>query len=279
MAVREQVLTDIAISIADIPVVLRVPDVSQHSRLLQHYADFLVDPHTLQAPRALVDVLVRPGARFVPIEPGPWVIQVGYHDGRYTYKSYLETGSLDMTTRRGELVMAPEGTVENFLRGLYAWLALEDGGLLLHAAGLVRDGRGYVFFGASGSGKTTVTRLSMPQATVLSDDLVILRRCDGVLHVCGVPFRGALLEAPRVNARAPLAGLYRLAKAEQHRLEPLPRAAGIAELIGSAPFVVKDLRINGTLVAVCGQVQSALPVQRLHFRKDDGFWKVIDAQA
>lgn len=278
MTVRAEVLTDIAISIADIPVVLRVADLAQHSRLLQHYTDFRIDPQTLESPRAIVDVQVRPGARFVPVEPGPWVIQVSYHDGRYTYKSYLEAGWLDLETRRGELVMAPEGTIENFLRGLYAWLLLEDGGLLLHAAGLIRNGRGYVFFGASGSGKTTVTRLSMPQATVLSDDLVMLRQYDGVLHVCGVPFRGALVEAPRVNARAPLAGLYRLVKSEEHRVEPLPRAAGIAELIGSAPFVVKDLRINGTLVQVCGQMQSALPVQRLYFRKDVGFWKVIDAQ-
>lgn len=279
MPVREDVLTDIAVSIADIPIVLRIPDPVQHARMLQHYEDFLVDEQALPAARAVIDVVVRPGARFIPIEPGPWIIQVSYHGGRYTFKSYLETGWVDLTTRQGEVVMAPEGNLENFLRGLYAWLALEDGGLLLHAAGLVRNERGYVFFGASGSGKTTVTRMSSAQSTILSDDLVILRFQDGVLFVCGVPFRGALMEAPRVNRRAPLAGLYRLHKNEQHALETLPRPVALAELLGSSPFLVKDPQINQELVGVCARVHAAVPVQRLHFRKDNGFWKVIDEQA
>jgi hypothetical protein len=113
----------------------------------------------------------------------------------------------------------------------------------------------------------------------LSDDLVILRPAGDGFDVCGVPFRGALLEAPRTNARAPLAGLYRLHKAEEHALETLPRALAVAELVAAAPFVVKDKELNGRLVAVCAALHQARPVQRLHFRKDDGFWTVIDAGA
>ena len=89
----------------------------------------------------------------------------------------------------------------------------------------------------------------------------------------------ALAEAPRANRRAPLNGLFRLQKSDRHALESLPRSAAIAELLGSSPFVVKDQQVSGELMSVCGQVQLAVPVQRLHFRKDDGFWKVIDAQA
>ena len=63
--------------------------------------------------------------------------------------------------------------VEYFLRVIYALLVFQAGGLLFHAAGIVRDGQCYLFFGHSGSGKTTVARLSSTDL-VLNDDLVVL---------------------------------------------------------------------------------------------------------
>jgi hypothetical protein len=47
-----------------------------------------------------------------------------------------------------------------------------EGCVALHAAGLVIDGRGAVFFGPSGAGKTTLSRLS--PHPVLSDELVVV---------------------------------------------------------------------------------------------------------
>ena len=60
----------------------------------------------------------------------------------------------------------------NFLRVTYALLLIRHGGFLFHSAGMIRNGCGYLFYGHSGSGKTTVSRLSQNHVTLLSDDLV-----------------------------------------------------------------------------------------------------------
>ena len=59
---------------------------------------------------------------------------------------------------------------------LLSRLAL-DGGLLLHAAGIAVQDQGYVFTGASGTGKSTIAQLFADQgALILSDERVILRQ-------------------------------------------------------------------------------------------------------
>jgi hypothetical protein len=273
MTVEDPLKGEVSISIAEIPVRLLLDDDEMVERVRRHYAAFL-DP-TGQAPAVTLTVQVRPGARFVPIEPGPWVMNVTHHAGRIMFESYLEAGEADLNKGSGQVVMAPEGSLENFLRVVYAWLCLRGGGLLLHAAGVIRDGCGYAFFGPSGAGKTTTTRLSQDVAQVLSDDLVIIRRRDGRYVLCGVPFRGEMVEAPRLNAQAPLIGLYRLRKDQRHAVEPLSMAEGVAELVAAAPFVVADRAAAAELMNVCSALMAAVPVRALHFRRDDGFWRVI----
>ena len=49
------------------------------------------------------------------------------------------------------------GVIDNFLRVLVAYRALALDGVMLHSAGLVFDGRAFVFPGCSNAGKTTLT--------------------------------------------------------------------------------------------------------------------------
>src|SRR5262245_18599502 len=63
------------------------------------------------------------------------------------------------------------GLVTTLRVALACWLPLE-GGLVLHAAGIEREGAGIAFHGASGAGKTTLAACS--PWPVLSDELVAL---------------------------------------------------------------------------------------------------------
>ncbi len=263
----------IKLDIADYAIVLQTKSEAMAERLRSRYVDFLADEGD---PVATITLNVIPGAEFLELIPGPWIIESAYSDSGLTYRSYLEQGAVDWTTRQGYLDMHPEAHIENFLRVVYAWLCLQDGGLLLHAAGLIRDDAGYVFFGPSGAGKTTTTRLSADQSEILSDDLVILR-CTGdecILH--GVPFKGDYSDAPRANQRAPLKAIFRLKQDSAHYLEPLPHVTAVAELVASSPFIVRDLGLSQKLISVCQHIAKTVPVQLMHFRRDNGFWRVID---
>lgn len=261
------------INIADYTILLKTENEAMAERLRERYADFLVDGGD---PVASITLNVIPGAEFLELIPGPWIIESEYSDEGLTYRSYMEKGAVDWRTKQGHLDMHPNAHVENFLRVIYAWLCLQDGGLLLHAAGLIRNGDGFVFFGPSGAGKTTTTRLSADQAEILSDDLVVLRCNDGKCMLFGVPFKGDYSDAPRANQRAELKAIFRLKQDSAHYLESLPHVTAVAELVASSPFVVRDLGLSQKLIAVCQQIAETVPVQLLHFQRDNGFWREID---
>jgi hypothetical protein len=263
------------ISIANMAVALETEDEHVAERIRHRYAAFL-DPTA--APRFVITLEITPGALFIPPEPGPWVIESSYSQDKLTFLSYTERGQVNLQTGVGWLEMAPTAHIENFLRVAYAWLCLQNGGLLLHAAGAIRNGHGFVFFGPSGAGKTTTSRLAARTADVVSDDLVIIGCDDGRCTLHGVPFKGELSDAPRANQSAPLVGLYRLRQDTGHYLEPIPRVKAVAELAAASPFIVREPALADRLLEVCSRIAKTVPVQQLHFRRDDGFWKVIDGR-
>lgn len=256
-------------------VALETQDEHVADRIRQRYAAFL-DPTA--DPQFIIHLKITPGALFIQPEPGPWVIESSYRQEELTYRSYTEQGHIHLQSGEGWLEMAPTAHIENFLRVAYAWLCLQRGGLLLHAAGAIRNGQGFVFFGPSGAGKTTTSRLAARTADVVSDDLVIIRCDNGGCTLHGVPFKGELSDAPRANQSAPLAGLYRLRQDTGHYLEPIPRVKAVAELAAASPFVVREPALSDRLLEVCNRIAKIVPVQQLHFRRDDGFWKVIDGR-
>ena len=66
-------------------------------------------------------------------------------------------------------------------------MALEDDCLFFHGAGIINNNSGYVFFGPSNAGKTTVTEFST-NYSILGDDMVMLRKSNGKFHVYATPF-------------------------------------------------------------------------------------------
>jgi hypothetical protein len=259
------------LKIADIGVALEIPDPDKRAAVHERYREFIVSG---VVPEMTIRVEVRDGARFVPLRSGPWVIELKDDGGRLNYRSHFDAGWADVERGSGFVELAPEADIENFLRVVYARLCLRAGGLLVHAAGVVSERAGFVFFGPSGSGKTTAARLSLDH-TVLSDDLIILMKQNGVTRVYGVPFRGDFPEAPRVNLSANLRGLFSLVKAPEHRVGTIPAPEGAARLLASAPFVMTDAARARHAIDVCLRITEDVPVQALYFRPDPAFWEKL----
>jgi hypothetical protein len=265
----------LTITIADWSVALELAagDRATRSKIIENYAAFLCQT---QSDALVVRISVEPGPVYVPVIPGSvWKIHTDCQDGHIAFESHYEAGWLDMRERRGELTMRPEGNPENFLRVLYAWKCLQNDALLLHACGVLRNARGHVFFGPSGSGKTTIARLSL-EHLVLSDDMVIIKKRGETFRVYGVPFRGDFMQAPRTNASADLYGLYTLVKDAEHRLLPLSRTEATARLSACVPFVTGQPTNAERVMDICAELTNNIVTRALHFRPENGFWKVID---
>ena len=211
-------------------------------------------------------------------------VDMRWESGSLLACSYEWAGWIDQAEGRGGLLLARgtrddlkafDRSLENFLRVVYAHATIARGGFLLHSAGLVRDGRAYLFFGPSGSGKTTVTTLT-PEALILSDDLtMVVRAGDGAYQACSVPFRGLYAPMPDSASMWPVAGFFRLVQDSCDRLVSVDRSRAIGELVGSLPFVTERSEMAGDVIDVVAAATSKIPVFRLHFRNDRTFWDAI----
>jgi hypothetical protein len=165
--------------------------------------------------------------------------------------------------------------IEHLLKRLCAYLALRDGGLLLHCAGLVVEGKAYLFTGQSGAGKSTVVALSS-RALVLNDDMVVLRPIGENWRAYGTPFWN--IEAVRhagQTADGPVAGIYTLVQDRDVFLEPVTAAIASSELAANCPIVNADASTLPRLLSRCRSLAEMVGVQRLHFRKDPNFWLLL----
>lgn len=172
---------------------------------------------------------------------------------------------------------APLAEVEYFLRIAVALLAQHRGGLLVHAAGLLVEGQAHLFIGQSGSGKTTVVSLS-GHAVALSDDLVVVRPGPQGWTAHGTPFWNVETAVrPGQTASGPLVGIYKLVQDRAVYVAPLSPAAAAAELFASCPVVNGTPGLAAGALGRCRALVGAVPLQALHFRKDDSFWAVVRA--
>jgi hypothetical protein len=105
----------------------------------------------------------------------------------------------------------------------------------VHALGLADDdGRGYLFLGHSGAGKSTTARLWQKQSGVrlLSDDRIILRKQNDEFLMYGTPWHGDAGVASPDCAR--LSAIFLLEQAPVNDLVPLSQSKAAAELFARA---------------------------------------------
>jgi hypothetical protein len=261
------VTADVRLRIAEIGLAIETRGDALASLLVDRYAGFV-------APRAPADWRIRLAIGAAGRRGGEDV-EVAGEGGRFRLERHDFTGIVDIAERAAslEVAVAREVTVDSALRVVMSLVLAAEGGLLVHAASLARGERGYVFAGPSGSGKTTLARLS--GATLLSDELSIVRWCADAVTCHGTPFWGELARGGD-NRTTRLAGLYRLRKAARHARRPLARAAALGALLENVMWFSRDAAAVGRVVDVAGAIIERVPSYELEFRRDAGFWAVVE---
>jgi hypothetical protein len=175
------------------------------------------------------------------------------------------------------------GIFENFLRVLVAYRLQEEGGAVLHCAAVAGSHGAHLFLGRSGAGKSTVSGLAQERgATVLSDDLNVLRLAGDAVMVEKLPFTGDYGDSRSPLPPGPLAGLYRLEKDTDDSLRPLSRAETVACLLACSPYVNADPHRREDLLANLLRLVRAAgagavpPAWALRFSLAGGFWPILD---
>jgi hypothetical protein len=141
-------------------------------------------------------------------------------------------------------------------------------GVLLHAAGVRRDGRALLFAGRSGAGKSTLTRLALRQDgwDGLSDDRMIVRLVDSEVLAFGTPWGGT--DQIAVNQGAPLGALAFLHQAPRNRLQRLEPRRALEQLLPVASILWFDVDRMTQSLTLCEQLLERVPAYELHFRDE-----------
>ncbi len=192
--------------------------------------------------------------------------------GEQPYK----TAIFDPDFSRGRILIRGEAAFEDMHpldhpldEVLFANLLGRRRGVELHGCGVIdRDGRGHLFVGQSGAGKTTTARLWLGQEgiEVVSDDRVIVRDCNGTLRMYGTPWHGeAELSSP---ASAPLAGVYLLRQAPTTELMVMSPADTTASLFGCTFPLFHDAGALAYTLGFLDRISREVPVHALRFRPD-----------
>ena len=231
---------------------LTLPDNHPVLDLLHNY-----DPFEIEAAAGVADIFELTLREEKPAERGAVMFQsekesgepvVGlYHCGDGYLAEFAPSpvspvsGQLVMSGdfRRGE-VYAPGSpkaqafTLNNALMLLYAFASAPFRALEMHSSVVMNGGRGFLFLGRSGTGKSTHSGLwlkHIPGSELLNDDNPILRVVDGGVRVYGTPWSG---KTPCYKAQdVPVGAIVRLHQAPENRIARLNVVGAYASVMAS----------------------------------------------
>lgn len=197
----------------------------------------------------------------------------------YAARSDLD-GTIDVAAGRGRVSIFPtdhtDVSLEAFLRLAVSLWAPRNGGILLHSAAVVVDGRGYAFVGRSGAGKSTLARLALACGlTVLTDEIALVRRVNGRWWIAGTPFSGEVTEAASPDA-APLAAVALLRKSTQMRVARPRQGSEMRQLMRSILMFGAPVSLMSDLLKAALLILNEVSLKVMHFRPEAAVWEMID---
>jgi hypothetical protein len=114
---------------------------------------------------------------------------------------------------------------------LSAHININKIGIILHSACISTGGRGFLFSGVSGSGKSTISEIWQKdeKTTVLTDERVIIREKDGDLWAFGSPWHGTA--EIHKNMGAPIEKIFFIKHGKVNRAIPISKTDAARRLM------------------------------------------------
>ncbi len=158
-----------------------------------------------------------------------------------------------------------KAALDNALMILFAMASACLETVLFHSAVISLDGRGYMFLGKSGTGKSTHARLwlqNIPGTELMNDDNPAVRvKPDGTAVVYGTPWSG---KTPCYrNVSAQLGGIVLLSQAPYNRITRLNGIGAYAAVVPSISGKRWDARIADGLHETENALATYIPVWHL----------------
>lgn len=143
--------------------------------------------------------------------------------------------------------------------------------VLMHASVTMFQGRGYLFLGKSGTGKSThsaLWRQYIPGTDLLNDDNPAVRICDnGTVKVFGTPWSG---KTPCYrNLSLPAGAFLRLEQFPENIIRREPGVQAFASILSSCSTMIWDKPSYDHILDTVARIAAAVPAFYLKCRPDE----------
>ncbi len=250
---------------------LGLPSEELYTFFQAHYHSFLSDIPTRWKVALAVDSSLRG-------QKAEWV----EHNGAVTrYKLGPEEGWIDLDEQQASVTISRPADARMGLNHVLSYICLQElprhhNALYIHGAGVVIGGGGYIFFGASGQGKSTVSRLAKGVGQVLSDEGVIARLGSNGATLASSPFWGTGTPIEEIRpvrvGDVPLRAMYSLVHAPRFELSPLRPAVAVMELLTSEKIATERVASANVWLEVAQKLVAEVPLYRLGFLPTPELW-------
>ena len=255
------------VEIGGMPIFLQTDDEDFQRLVEDRYAGFI---NTSVEPACQLEIHLHP-----PKDRMPGDVRVSRSGSAWRIERGDFRAEFDARSRRGWVRQSPNPySLDAVMRIIHSLVLAQEGGFLVHAASGVRNGRAFVFAGVSGAGKTTISRLAPPDATLLTDEISYIRRGASGYHAYGTPFAGELARVG-TNVKAPLEALYFLEKGPDNRIAPISEPDAAHALIRNILFFAHDPGLVERVFESALEFVSRVQVARLVFTPDERAWELI----
>ncbi len=197
--------------------------------------------------------------------------------GVWQIDSYNFSGELDTSSASARFSIEPNwGAFDSVLRVTLSILLAQEGGVLVHASSVSREGKAFVFAARPEGGKSTVAGM-LNDGVVIGDELVAIRRGPNGVIVYGTPFWNGGPTVSDTPAQAPAQAIFLLTKADQTSARRLEPAQMTAKLIPHIFFDPDNLKTSRATIDALADITQTVPGYQLRFGLDaDALRRCLD---
>ncbi|MBR1713021.1 MAG: hypothetical protein IJ722_06425 [Alloprevotella sp.] len=280
--------SDLHFRIAGLPLRILFTDGSDARKLLNSYAPFY-EPHPSDSPV----MTVRFGSGLVSAEAtsaevgqfdaggcnhGVYRLPEGGHKIIISDVSGEKVCAMTMDQRGENVHVSPltdtfiqqEFGLNNAIMIAFAAMGAYNETLLMHSSVAMVDGRGYMFLGTSGTGKSTHSDLwvrHIPGTEILNDDnpAVVLR--EGKAFVCGTPWSGKRDFYRQLTL--PIGAIVRLEQAPENSILREPALHAFASILSACSTMIWDKENYERICRTVEGIAMRVPIFHLKNRPDE----------